>query len=252
MEDAVTLSKEVMSGSTACPGCGALLGMKLALQAVPDAILVNSTGCMTLSGKYVKTPFVSTGFNAAGMAKGIASVSDSKVLVYAGDGNTRAALQSLLALKNENIIYVCYNNSGFSNFGHITKDESIARMFTFNASYIATASVAYPEDYVKKLRKAQTIPGFKFIEIFTPCPANWRFDPSYTIEIGRLAVETGVWPLYEMENGIVNLTKRPLRLEPIERYTELQGRFSMSKEQTQSAQELVNKRWKMLLEGKIL
>lgn len=252
MEDAITLSKEVMTGSTACPGCGALLGLKLALQAVPDAILVNSTGCMTLSAKYIKTPLVHTGFNAAGMAKGIASVSDNKVLVYSGDGNTRAALQSLLAMKHENIIYICYNNSGFSNFGHTTRDESIARMFAFNASYLATASVSYPEDFVKKLRKAQTIPGFKFIELMTPCPANWRFDSSYTIEIGRLAVETGIWPLWEMENSIVNLTKRPLRLEPVERYIELQGRFSMPKEKIQAYQEFVNKRWKMLLEGKIL
>ncbi|MEM7819812.1 MAG: pyruvate synthase subunit beta [Candidatus Aenigmatarchaeota archaeon] len=251
MEDVMSIVKSVFSGSTACKGCGASIGLKIALQTLNNVILVNSTGCMTLTGKYLKVPFIHGGFNAVSVSKGLVHANkDANILVYAGDGATRTCLQSLLSTK-ENILYICYNNSGFCNFGYNKNDESIAKLMVFNASYVATASISYPDDYIKKIKKAQTINGFKFIEILTPCPISWGFDPSYTIEIGRLAVETAIWPLYEIEDGILNLTKRPTRLEPVERYIELQKRFSLSTEQIQTIQETVNKKWKSLLDGKI-
>jgi pyruvate ferredoxin oxidoreductase beta subunit len=259
MENAMELSKNTFSGSSACHGCGAMIGLKLALQVIDNCILVNSTGCISLTGKYVKVPFVHAGLNAAAVARGISSSLEQKaknekeisVLVYAGDGATRMNLQSLLSTK-EDIIYICYNNYGFSSIGYTGIEKPLAKQLAFAANYVATSSVAFPDDFIKKLQKSKTKDGLKFIELLAPCPIEWGFDTSNTIEISRLAVETGFWPLYEIEDNTLNLTKRPIRLEPVERYFELLKGFKLTNEQIQPLQVKINKDWKLLTEGKIM
>jgi len=259
MERVLPLSKSVFSGSAACRGCGAMLGMKLMLQAIDSCVIVNSTGCISLTGKHVKVPFVSAGLNACAVARGIQNsiAIDEKdrqektaVVVFAGDGATRMNLQSLIAAK-EGIIYVCYNNQGFSSLGQKELWSSLAKQVAFTASYVATASVAFPEDFVKKLQKAKTKPGFKFIELHAPCPIEWGFDPSNTIEVSRLAVETGFWPLYEIEDHAINLSKSLTRLEPVERYFELLA-FKPAEAQLKSLQHDISKNWRLLSEGKLI
>ena len=116
--------------------------------------------------------------------------------------------------------------------------------------YVATASVAYPLDFVAKVKKASGIKGLKYIHLHAPCPTGWRFPSDTTIEIGRLAVLSGMWALYEIESGVFRLTgvSRGLidtsKRRPIEDYLKLQGRFSkISEEQVKLLQRHVDEIW---------
>lgn len=257
MEHIMNLSKDVFSGSFACLGCGSMLGLKIALQVIDNSILVNSTGCITLTGENVKVPFVHVGPNAAAVARGIYNSlhddreRETKIIVYADDETTRTNLPALLST-DEDIIYICYNKYGLYNTKKGSLDENIAKQVAFTASYAATASVAFPNDLIKKLEKAKKKRGLKFIEILSPCPIDFEIETSNTIEIARLAVETGLWPLYEVENRTLNVTKRPIRLEPIERFFELQKLFKPTEAHINEMQALVNKNWKILTDGRIM
>jgi len=252
------LLRDVFGVGTSCPGCGEQIGLKISLQVLGKCVLVNSDGSMALLAKYPKTsfnvPYVNCGLNAAATASALSRYSSNVILVYAGDAATLMHLDSLIAAAyhGDNFIYVCYNNKGFGSVDHSYRQEkSIASSIALHAVYTATASIAYPEDFVTKLRKAAALQGVKFIEILTPCPATWKFDPSITIEVARLAVESGVWPLYEVENKKVVLTKRPSRLEPIDRYLSLQKRFSFTDEEKNVIQETAKRNYKLLSEGKL-
>jgi pyruvate ferredoxin oxidoreductase beta subunit len=116
--------------------------------------------------------------------------------------------------------------------------------------YVATACPSYPIDFVNKLRKAKEIKGTKYIHILAPCPTGWRYDTSKTVELGRLAVQTGLWALFEIEYGkfklnppsdrLVDKTKR----KPIEEYFALQGRFrNLAKKDIERIQGWVDEDW---------
>jgi len=96
---------------------------------------------------------------------------------------------------------------------------------------VATASIGYPWDFIAKLRKAAGIRGFKYIHLHAPCPVGWRFDAGLTARVAKLAVETGAWILYEIENGRLRLNppsdrlRDPSKRKPLEEYVKLQGRF---------------------------
>jgi pyruvate/2-oxoacid:ferredoxin oxidoreductase beta subunit len=111
-------------------------------------------------------------------------------------------------------------------------------------SYSASASVSHLDDYIGKLKKALSLQGLRFIELFSPCPES-GFDPSNTIEVARLAVETGTWPLYEFDRGRFSLTYKPTRLEPVVSYLEAIG-VSKTQEEITAIQERVRKKWKRL------
>ena len=113
--------------------------------------------------------------------------------------------------------------------------------------YAATACMSYPVDFVSKLRKAKSIKGTKYIHLLAPCPTGWRYDTSRTIEMGRLAVQTGMWVLYEIEegkfklnppsDGLVDKSKR----KPIKGYFALQGRFrGLSEDDVEKIQKWVD------------
>ncbi|MFA4819882.1 MAG: thiamine pyrophosphate-dependent enzyme, partial [Candidatus Aenigmatarchaeota archaeon] len=227
-----------------CPGCGTILGLKLLLQSLDNIVLVNATGSVTPFIK-VDVPFIHAGLNAAAVARGVARSLDkkagTKVVVYAGDGTTAASIASLIN-STEDIIYVCANDQSQNQLG-----SSYATQLSHNANYTATACVAYPQDYITKLKKAAAMPGFKFIDLLCPCPVVWGYEASNTMEIGRVAVETGVWPLYEIENSTANLTKRPNRLEPLEHFTQAQKKLVIKS----GVQEKINKNWKLLTEGRV-
>lgn len=253
------LMRDVFGTGNSCPGCGEQLGLKMTLQILGRCILVNSDGTMSLLAKYPKTsfnvPYVNCGTNAAAAAAALSRNVKDVVLAYAGDGATLMHFDSLVqaAQRGDNFIYVCYNNKGFGSSDYVQKTEkSIAGSVALHAAYAATASIAFPEDFAAKLRKAAAMSGVKFIELLTPCPASWKFDSSITVEVARLAVETGLWPLYEVENKRVNLTKRPSRLEPIERYFSLQKRFTLTDEEKSAIQETAKRNYKLLSEGKLV
>ncbi|HLC68085.1 MAG TPA: thiamine pyrophosphate-dependent enzyme [archaeon] len=227
-----------------CPGCGTFLAMKLLLQTLDNVIIVNGTGSFTSYGRNLNVPFIHAGLNAAAVARGVARGGVGRTVVFAGDGATAINIGALLHAK-EDIIYICANDQGYNSINH-RLDRTFAKHL-FNAAYVATASVSFPQDFITKLKKASALPGLKFIDVLTPCPALWKYEPSNTIEVGRVAVETGIWPLYEIEDGAVALTKRPNRLEPVENFNHVQKSFHITKED--GTQEKVAKSWKKLMEG---
>lgn len=104
-------------------------------------------------------------------------------------------------------------------------------MAAHGVPYVATASISYPEDFMKKVKKAKETEGPAYIHLHQPCTTGWGFDPSKTIEIGRLAVETGAWLLYEIEEGEFRITYRPIQRKPVTEYLDAQRRFKHLKEQ---------------------
>ena len=222
--------KTVFRGSL-CQGCGALLGLKVALQLIDNPLLVLSDDHISPVRKFLNIPTI-TCSNPAPAGAAIARVLNCNVLCYIDDKNTAGNLQSLIAAKKENIIYICYN-------------KEIKEMLSeIIPSYSASASVSHLDDYINKIKKALSLRGLRFIELLSPCPES-GFDPSNTIEVARLGVESGAWPLYEIEKKL-SLTYKPTRLEPIKSYLEA-VRISKSEDGIKLLQERVRKNWKRLL-----
>jgi len=129
-----------------------------------------------------------------------------------------------------------------------------AIMASHHIPYIATASSSYPLDLFEKVKKARDITGTRFLYISTPCPPGWLFPPKDTVKMGRLALETGMVVLYEIENGVFRLTGASERLaskdglRPVREYIELQGRFRhITEEQIDELQRWVDSRWEEYL-----
>ncbi len=278
-------------GSPLCAGCMASLGLKLALQTLgKNTIVVNSSGCLTLLSVYpnspMRVPWIHVAIeNGGAVASGIYAAykqmgRNVNILVYAGDGATYdIGLQSLSGAcdRGDDFIYVCYNNQSFSNtgvqqsgatplganttttppgknnpIGNIFKRKPLSKIIASHGiPYVATATTAFPGDYMKKLRKASAIHGPKFIDLLTPCPTGWGFSSDKGTEIGKLAVQTGVWPLFEIENGKFRLTHIPNKLRPVKDYFSKQKRFKHLKEkQINRIQEIIKENWKKLVSGR--
>lgn len=269
---AITIPREeLMSpGHLACQGCGASLAMRLALKGLGQKTVVCIPACCwaVIDGPFPYSSldipiyhcaFETAASSASGVRAGLDMVGDREtaVLAWAGDGGTfDIGLQALsgAAERNDDIIYTCYDNEAYMNTGiqrssatpigawttttpvkHYKKERKkdiIGIMAAHAIPYIATASVAYPEDMVRKFKKAREIKGTKFIHVFAPCPAGWKSRPEDTIKLARLAVQTGYFPLYEIENGekwTLNLKLKERK--PIVEYLKLQGRFRHLKEE---------------------
>ena len=178
-----------------------------------------------------------------------------KFLAFGGDGGTYdIGIQALSGAleRGHKMMYVCYNNEAYMNTGiqrsgatpygawttttpvkHFKKEikKSIDDIVTAHkVPYQATASVAYPDDLYKKLIKAKEIRGFKFIHIIAPCPPGWKARPEDTVKLARLAVQTGIFPVFEVENGKFVQTVRTPNRKPVLEYLKLQGRFKHLKE----------------------
>ena len=197
--------------------------------------------------------------NSAAVASGIESALkflglDEKINVLAqgGDGGTAdIGLQALSGMleRGHNILYVCYDNEAYMNtgiqrsgltplgsntttspYGSIGKGNLRPKKPLFeiiNAhtiSYVATATVGFPQDLQRKVKKALSLKGPKYIQIHVPCPLGWRLDTNLTIEIAKLAVETGLYPLLEYEDSRL-VSYRQISPKPVEEYLKLQGRF---------------------------
>ncbi|ALL01492.1 Pyruvate:ferredoxin oxidoreductase, beta subunit [Pyrodictium delaneyi] len=258
--------KYVMPGNAACPGCPETMGFRYVGMALGEkAVMVIPAGCSSvIQGLWPRQgwglPVLNIVFAAgAAAASGLARALrrrgiDAQVVVWAGDGGTAdIGLQALSAAaeRGEDIIYICVDNEAYMNTGiqrsgltpygawttttHQGKKEFKKPLPQIVAAhripYVATASIGYPWDFIAKLRKAASIRGFKYIHLHAPCPVGWRFDPGLTAKIAQLAVETGMWILYEYENGKLRLNPPSNRLidpskrKPIEEYIKLQGRF---------------------------
>ena len=270
-------------GHIACAGCGAALAMKMVSRVIPEETrVVVPAGCWSIiMGRHpdlcVRVPNVHTPFAlACGFATGMRAAlrrknGDSPVLVWAGDGATYdigfGAL-SAAAERNEDIIYVCYDNEAYMNTGaqrssstpygawttttpdlkREDKKDVVFILAEHGIPYIATASVSHPDDLMKKVKKALRKSGFRFILLFAPCPTGWMMEESQTVNAARLAVEAGVFPLLEVENGVFRVTYEPSWI-PVERYFELQGRFKdLDEKGVSSFKERLERRWRRIRE----
>ena len=227
---------------------------------------------------YAATAGFQTGLVRAYKLKGKAD--KIHVISFAGDGGTTdIGLQALsgAAERGEHIIWICYDNEAYMNTGiqrsgstplyAMTTTTPVGKvwrgkkerrknvpliMATHKIPYIATASIAYIPDLRRKVKKAAEVTsagkGLAYIHIQQPCPTGWYFPPEKTVEVGRLAVQTGTWPLFEIEDGVLKLNVKPSKLKPVEEYLKLQRRFRhLSKEQIAEIQSEVNKDWESWL-----
>ncbi len=278
--------KEVMRpGHAACPGCGVAIGMRMVLRALGNrAVVVVVPSCAAvISGPFpyadLDVPMFHSAFEiAAPTAAGIARALDLQgqgdipVLAFAGDGGTfDIGFQSLsgAAARNENIIYVCLDNEGYMNTG--IQVSSATPRFTWTGTtptgntrgkkqimevmaahripYAATICIAFPDDLERKVRKAKAIRGTRFLHMLSPCVPGWRIGENMAVKAAKLSVETKVFPLYEIEEGLrTEVNYRPRGL-PVERYLEIQGRYRhLSPEGISVIQEDVDRNWHILME----
>lgn len=281
----------LFSGHTACPGCSAALSVRYLTKALgKNTVFVITACCFSIiSGQLpLRTfdlnvyhcPFPSAAATGSGLKRGLLAVGDEKtqVVVLAGDGGTfDIGLQGLSAAaeRNEDIIYICYDNEAYMNTGmqrssatpygsksnttpapkvkENPKKDIMKIIAAHKIPYAATATAAYPADLLAKFNKAKEISGFRFFHLLCPCPPGWGIESNETIHFSRLAVESGVFPLYEMTNGeSVSLTYNPGELRPVREYITQQRRFSeLRDEEMAQIQQAVHKNWQSLLDGTV-
>ncbi|MDH5393309.1 MAG: thiamine pyrophosphate-dependent enzyme [Gammaproteobacteria bacterium] len=182
--------------------------------------------------------------------KQITDDEDMQVVVLTGDGSAYGMGLSATSGAMErdlDFLYICYDNEGYGNTGqqysgatpHAAKTSTSkgARGFAgfkkdlfsiwaaHQPAYVATVIGAEPLDLAKKIEKARSLKGPRMIIALSPCPTGWDYDPKETVNIGKLAVKTGVWPLKEYINGKVVHTKIPRQRQPLEDYLKCQGRY---------------------------
>lgn len=220
---------QVFGNTAASRGDGSMIAMKIALQAFRDArpFLVFSPGSLSENAKYLSFSCL-VSRNPLAAARGIAA-SGKRVLVFAGDVATENCIESFRNVQ-ESIAYVCLNNGGSASAGsRFRLEKQLLRTLVSSGTapkYAATASVSFPEDYMGKLLKAAAEPGPCFIEVHCPSPSLWGFDPSNTIEVGRAAVNSNIWPLLEYSDGRLAAMHRPEMFDPPAAYARMQSRFS--------------------------
>lgn len=275
--------KELLSaGHLACQGCASTVCMRYALKGLgPQTVAVLPACCWTvLAGPAPHTalgipllhsPFAAAAATASGVKAGLTARGDKDtvVMAWAGDGGTfDIGIQAVsgAADRNEDLLYVCYDNEAYMNTGiqrsggtprgawtmttpadegsRRPKKDLDAIILAHHIPYFATATPAYAEDMVRKFQKARAIKGFRFIHIMSPCPPGWKSDPADSITLSRLAVQTGLFRLYEVEEGRFKLNVNVPKRKPVGEYLRLQGRFrNLSKEDEAALQKHVDEVW---------
>lgn len=199
------------------------------------------------------------------------------IVAMAGDGGTAdIGLQSLSGMleRGHDILYIAYDNEAYMNtgiqrssstpygaatttspagkesIGQVTRKKNLPEIAAAHKiPYVATACPSYPFDLMDKVRKGLEARGPAYLHVLSVCPTGWRCNPELAIKIGRLAVETGVFPIYEITNGVYNQNVTPASLKPVNEYLSLQGRFRhLSTENIAQIQERVNKDYAILQE----
>ncbi|HUW90145.1 MAG TPA: thiamine pyrophosphate-dependent enzyme [Candidatus Nanopelagicaceae bacterium] len=280
----------IYPGTRACAGCSMALIYRIALKALgPKTIITVPASCLTvLHGmqgfcttkvSVLHTPFATTGASASGIVasledKGLAD--DVNVVAFAGDGGTvDIGIQSLSGAveRGTNFIYACYDNEAYMNTGVQRSGSTPLGAYSTTTPngktgykknmpkileahgipYVATAISSYPLDLYEKFKNAMEINGPKYIHILAPCPPGWGYNPKDSIEIGRLAVQTGFWPLYEVIEGKFVLSKDSSKFldskkrKPIIEYLNTQKRFkNISNEDIERHKNYIENQWKQI------
>jgi pyruvate ferredoxin oxidoreductase beta subunit len=175
---------------------------------------------------------------------------DLQVITLTGDGSAYGmglSATSGAIDRNLDFIYLCYDNEGYGNTGQqyssatphaaITatsrtshgypgyKKDLFSIWAAHRPAYVATITGAEPLDLAQKIATLKSLSGPRLLISLAPCPTGWGFDPKLTVEVGKLAVQTGIWPLKEYKDGRTVHTRIPKQRKPVEEYLRLQGRF---------------------------
>jgi pyruvate/2-oxoacid:ferredoxin oxidoreductase beta subunit len=269
-------------GNTNCAGCGMSLGLQWLDQALDGekpimcipaccgivtagAFPTSSYGVPTAATTFASSPAVATGIEA------VAELNDEDIPVvcWTGDGGTYdigIATLSAAAERNENLIYICYDNEIYGNTGGQRssatpegvattttpkgkierKKDIMAIMAGHHIPYAATLSVAHRDDFLSKIRTARKIKGFKFLVMLSPCPTGWKSDPSIGTELVRAAVRCGIFPLYEVFDGArYRINERPDGL-PVEEYMKHQRRYRAASVDPTVVKARLEQQWRYL------
>lgn len=271
-------------GNTNCGGCGMSIGLTMlgraldeigapATLAIPACCGAVTVGAFPTTGFGV--PVVNTTFaSSAAYASGLAAVrdmneEDGQVICWAGDGGTYdigLATVSAAAERNENLVYICYDNEIYGNTGgqrssatppgarttttpagkQEAKKDIVGIMAAHGIPYAATLSLAHPMDFRRKLHTAFQTKGFKFLLIHAPCPTGWKSEPGDSVELVRLAVRSGLFPLYEVFDGKrYRVNAEPDWVDPME-YFGRQRRFRKDQIDVPTTKRLAKERYERL------
>lgn len=250
-------------GNTNCGGCGMSVGLTMLGRALDEAgdscsLVIPACCGIVTAGAYPTTGYgvptiASTFASSPAVASGYASIRDlndepGQVICWAGDGGTYdigLATLSAAAERNENIIYICYDNEIYGNTGgqrssatptgaHTSttplgkvegKKNIMSIMAAHDIPYAATLSMAHPEDFSRKLSTALSIKGMRFLLIHSPCPTGWKSEPEDSIDLVRIAVASGLFPVYEVFDGArYRISIKPDGTDPAD-YFHRQRRF---------------------------
>ena len=273
------------AGNTNCGGCGMSNGHLFMSRAagndyqiqmvIPACCGIVTPGQFPYSNYGV--PVVASTFGgAAAVACGLSEVANQnddgyRVVVWAGDGGTYDigfATMSASAERNDDIMYVCYDNEIYGNTGgqrssatpkgasttttpkgkDVGKKDIMGILGAHGIPYATTISLAHPEDAIRKFKKALGMKGFRFVHILAPCPTGWKSEPGEGIEIVRLGVKAGLFPIFEIEDGF----KYTINVEPemcdesLGDYLSKQGRFRKSGVTVADLRESIDRYWRRL------
>lgn len=265
-------SNSITCGHRACRGCGEVLGARYVLDAAMRAsddqlVAVNATGCLEVfSTPYPESawqvPWVHSLFGnapalASGMAAGLRALGRDEVRVVgqAGDGGTvdiGFGCLSGMFERNDDVLFVCYDNQGYMNTGVQRSGATPPAASTANTKalgpepgnafgqgkdvpriamahgipYVATATIADLHDLERKVEKAMSLHGARYLHVLVPCPPGWRSATEDTVKVARLATQSGFFPVFEAEDGEVTAVTKIRRQVPVEDYLRPQGRFA--------------------------
>ena len=234
---------------------------------------------------WIHTLFENTAAVASGVESGLKVMTRKgrgpaekvNVVAIGGDGGTSdIGMQALSGAleRGHDFVYICFDNEAYMNtgiqrssatpygastttqpagkvsIGQVTWKKNLpAIAVAHDIPYVATASPSYPFDLMAKVAKAVATPGPAYIHVLSVCPTGWRCPTDITIRIGRLAVQTGVFPIYEVEDGQYKLNVNPTQLKPVSEYLKLQGRFRhLSEDTIEQIQQRVTKEYAKLKE----
>lgn len=279
---------ELFFGHKACGGCGGALAVRGALKVLGRrSVAVVPAGCMSavafnypqlcFANNAIISTFAGTASMMTGIEAGLRALGkkDFQVVGFAGDGGTGdIGIQALSGAieRNDNVLYICYDNEAYMNtgiqkstltpFGARTTTTPVGSKVQGNRSfkknmfeivaahgitYAATASVGYLPDFLNKVEKAAKIQGTKYIHVIAPCPTGWGIKTEDCIEVAKEVVDCGLWYLAEFENGEFKLNKRPKEFTRIDSYIKRQGRFKhMTDEDIENVVKARDQKWNFI------
>jgi pyruvate ferredoxin oxidoreductase beta subunit len=272
------------AGNTNCGGCGMSIALNMVSRAIADRpvqIVIPACCGIVTAGPFPMSAYgapvvASTFASAAAVATGLARVAEAlgektRVMCFAGDGGTYdigMATLSAAAERNEDILYVCYDNEIYGNTGgqrssatpfgasttttpkgkHHQKKDILGIMAAHRIPYTASVSLAHSDDMMRKFRTALDARGFRFLHILSPCPTGWKSEPADGVTLIRQAVDSGLYPVIEIVDG----TEYTINIAPsfstdaLRAFIDGQGRFAKSGVSIEDVETGIRRTWESL------